>query len=119
MSRPLTANEVAQQMLKFSRELGDVTARLDQADREAVNAREDYTLAYAREFLQADGSMEVRKQVAIERTHEQRLRAESADLVVRGLRRQIDTLKTRIEVGRSHGAAIKAEMAFAGSGVAT
>lgn len=115
--RPLTSNEVTLRMLEFSRKLGEVTDRLDEADKEAVDAREDYTLAYAREFLRAEGAMEIRKQLTIERTHEARLRAETADQVVRGLKRQIETLKTRIEVGRSHGSAIKAEMAFAGSGM--
>jgi len=37
-----------------------------------------------------------------------------ADAVVRHLRRKIDALKVRIDVGRSYGAAVRAEIALGG-----
>jgi glutaminase len=114
VTAPLTANEVAANLAERARELDAATRALDTADRQAVVRREDYTLAYARAFLAADGAMEVRKHRATEQTHAERLAAESAEQVVRGLRRQIDTLRVRIDVGRSMGSAIKAEMALAG-----
>lgn len=117
MSGQITPNGVALQLGQLARDLDDVTKELNEADRDSVTLREDYTLAYARAFLRAEGAMEARKQIAIELTTGERLAAEAADQVVRGLRRQIDTLKVRIDVGRSVGTAMRAELSLAGSGV--
>ena len=43
-----------------------------------------------------------------------RLAADVAEAVVRHLRRRIDAVKTRIDVGRSYGAAVRAEISLAG-----
>jgi hypothetical protein len=110
----MTPNEIAAALAKLSRELDDVTVALDTADRDAVNAREDYTMAYAKAFLAADGSMDVRRYVATEQTHDTRLAAEAAEQIVRGLRTRRDTLKVRVDVGRSVNAALKAELATLG-----
>lgn len=106
----MNANDVALQLARLARDLDACITTLDGADRDSVNAREDYTLAYARAFLAAQGAMDVRKQIAIEKTHAERLAAETADQIVRGLRRRIDSIKTRIDVGRSVGAAVRAEI---------
>jgi hypothetical protein len=42
------------------------------------------------------------------------LEADVSEAVVRHLRRQIDAIKTRIDVGRSYGAAVRAELALGG-----
>lgn len=110
----LTANEVALQLARLGRELDDLVSRLEGAERQMVTAREDYTMAHARAFLHAEGSMEHRKQWAIQETHAERLAAETADALVRGLRRQIDAVKVRIDIGRSVGAALRAEASLAG-----
>jgi hypothetical protein len=93
----LTANDVAANLAQLARDLDACVRTLDTADRDAVNKREDYT------------------HEAITRTHAERLAAETADAIVRGLRRQVDTLKVRIDVGRSVGTAIRAEMALGGA----
>lgn len=115
MSGQVTANDVALNLARLSRDLDDCVQRLNDADAEAVEARENLTLSYAKAFLTAEGAMEVRKHIATERTHNERLVAETADQVVRGLRRQVDTLRIRIDVGRSMGAALRAETALAGA----
>lgn len=112
MSAPLNANGVAAQLAQLARDLDACINALDGSDRESVVKREDYTLAYARAFLKAQGAMDARKQIAIEETHAERLAAEVADQVVRGLRRRIDSIKTRIDVGRSVGAAVRAEISL-------
>lgn len=111
----MTPNGVAANLAQLARDLDAVTKTLDLADRDAVNKREDYTLALSRAFLSAEGSVEQRKHEAITRTHPERLAAESADAIVRGLRRQVDTIKVRIDVGRSVGSALRAEMSLAGA----
>jgi hypothetical protein len=112
----LTPNQVAAQLAKLARELDDLVAAIDDAEKRAVNAREDFTMAYARAFLTAEGSMEVRKHKATEDTHDARIGAELAEQIVKGVRRQIDTVKIRIDVGRSLGAALRAEIGLSQSG---
>lgn len=114
----LTAQQVSAQLAHLSRELDALVKQIAEAEKAAVNAREDATLAHARAFLTAEGAMDVRKHVAIEATHAQRIAAELAEAEVRGLRRQIDSVRIRIDIGRSLGAAIRAETSLAGSGVA-
>lgn len=113
MTAPITSNEVAAQLAKLARQLDDLVRAVGHAEIEAVNRREDYTLALSQAFLRAQGPMDVRKHASIETTHAQRLAAETAEAVVRGLRRQIDTVKVRIDVGRSVGVAVRAEVGLA------
>jgi hypothetical protein len=110
----VTPNDVAANLAQLARDLDAVTRALDTADRDAVDKRETYTLALSRAFLSAEGSVEQRKHEAITRTHAERLAAETADAVVRGMRRQVETLGKRIEVGRSMGTALRAELATLG-----
>lgn len=111
----LTPNSVAKQLAELGRELDRAVASLEAAEIEAVNLREDYTLAQSQAFLRAEGAMDFRKHKAIEATHSERLAAETAEAVVRGLRRQIDSIKTRIDIGRSVGVALRAEIDLSGA----
>lgn len=116
MSRPLNAHEISAELGKRSRELDALVEEIGEAERDAVGKREDYTLAYSRAFLAADGAMDVRRHTATEDTHEARLAAELAETHVRGLRRRIESVRTRIDVGRSLGAALRAEVSLGGAG---
>jgi hypothetical protein len=115
----MTASSVAAHLAKLGRELDALVTAMDGAEREAVNRREDYTLEYSRAFLRSEGAMDARKQIAIRDTHAERLAAETADVLVRGLRRQLDSVKTRIDIGRSVGAALRSEIGLAGRDGAT
>lgn len=112
--QPLTANDVALNLAKLARQLDDLVRAIGHAEIEAVNKREDATLAMSRAFLKAAGPMDVRKHEATVQSHAERLAAETAEALVRGLRRQIDSVRLRVDVGRSLGAAIRAETALAG-----
>lgn len=116
MSVPQNANEVVMQLLALSRELAEVTDKLNEADLEAVNLREDAKLIESKAFLTADGAMDMRKHTAIVESHHERLAAETAEAVVRGLQRSVRTLQSRIDVGRTFGATIRAEVQLAGVG---
>lgn len=115
MTAPLTSSDIALQLAKLARQLDELVQEIGRAEVAAVNAREDHTLALSKAFLRAEGAMDIRKHVSIEATHEQRLAAELAEATVRGLRRQIDSVKVRIDVGRSVGAAMRAEVSLAGT----
>lgn len=106
----ITPNTVVSGLLELSRELAELAKNLDQLEADAVNSREDYTLAMSKAFLSAEGAMELRKHQAIVDTHPERLTAETAEALVRGRKRQIDSIKVRIDVGRSAAAALRAEM---------
>lgn len=114
MSGQLTANDVAANLAARGRELAGLVSAMDGAERDAVNRREDYTLALSKAFLKAEGPMDIRKHQSIVDTHAERLAAETAEALVRGLRRQIDSVKVRIDIGRSMGAAIRSELNLAG-----
>ena len=114
MTGQMTANDVAANLARLARDLDAVTQALNLADREAVEKREDYTLSLSRAFLATEGSVEQRKHEAITKTHAERLAAETAEAVVRGLRRQVDTIRVRVDVGRSVGTALRAEMSLGG-----
>jgi hypothetical protein len=58
--------------------------------------------------------VEQRKHLAIVEVHRQRLEADVSDAVVRHLRRKIDAIKVRIDVGRTWASALKAEVALGG-----
>jgi hypothetical protein len=116
MADQLTPSLVASNLAKLARQLDDLVAAIDDAEVRAVNSREDYTMAYARAFLTSEGSMDVRRHLATEGTHDTRLAAELAEQLVKGIRRQIDSTRIRIDVGRSLGAALRAEAGLAGSG---
>lgn len=108
----LTPNSVVQNLLGLARELAELSKDLDTLETAAVKAREDLTLASAQAFLAAQGPVETRKAIAITLTHNERLAAETAEALVRGRKRQLDSLKVRIDVGRSAAAALRSELAL-------
>lgn len=112
----MNANEIAANLARLARTLEGCARALEDADLKAVYAREDYTLAYAKAFLSSQGAMDVRKQQALMDSHGERLAAETTDALVRGIRKQMDTIKVRIDVGRSVGAAVRTEMNLGGLG---
>jgi hypothetical protein len=110
----LSPNSVALQLASLGRDLDRLVQEIDKAETRAVNAREDYTVANSTAFLTAEGAMDMRKHTAIVESSEFRLAAETAEAVVRGLRRQIDAVRVRIDIGRSMGVALRAEIDLIG-----
>jgi len=101
-------------LLRLSQELAELSKNLDQLEADAVNSREDFTLSLSKAYLAAEGPVETRKHQAIVDTHHERLTAETAEALVRGRKRQLQTLLTRIDVGRSAAAALRAEISLGG-----
>lgn len=109
-SAPATPLEVADHLAALGLELDHLTRALNEADDQFVSAKERYTQARAVAYRHATGTGPAREAITTETTHLQRLAAEEAELQVRKLRRQIDAIKVRIDIGRSFGAAIRAEL---------
>lgn len=114
MTAPATPTEVALNLARLARDLDQTVKALEAADRDATEKRAAFDLAFSRAFIGEQGSVDARKHLAVIATHQQRLAADVADAVVRHLRRSIDATKVRIDVGRSYGAAVRAEIALGG-----
>lgn len=107
---PQTVYDALQELTRQHRSAGD---ELDKLEMELVNKREDYTLAYSTAFMKADGSIEARKHIATLATSVERVEADKTEALVRGKKRHIDTLRLRIDVTRTAGALVRAEMELA------
>jgi arginyl-tRNA synthetase len=105
----LSPNAVVLQLLELARELQKLSDELDGLEERAVEAKEVHTVAYAKTFLDQSGSVEERKQRSMWLTADERLAAELAEAMVKAQRRKIDTLRTRIDIGRSAAALVRAE----------
>lgn len=117
MTAPQTATEVALQLAKLGRELDQLVRQLEMADRDATEKKAAYDLAFSRAFIAETGSVEQRRHLAVVETHRLRLEADVADALVRHLRRSVDAVKVRIDVGRSLGTAIRAEIELGKAGL--
>jgi hypothetical protein len=111
----MTSNDVAQQLANLGRELDVTVEQIQVADLDATRKRGAFDLAYSKAFVKAEGSMDLRKHLAVIDTYDQRMEADVADALVRHLRRRIDAISKRIEVGRSIGTTVRAEVSLAGS----
>ena len=114
---PQTTNEVGLALAQLGRDLDKTKDELNDADMAATRAQEERKVAEARALVQAEGRTgEERKAQATIATHEVRLDAEVKDAIVRGLTRQMRTLQSRIDVGRTLGAGIRKETELGGYG---
>jgi hypothetical protein len=111
-----TTNEVVQQLAQLGRDLDAKQLEIRRLDEAAVRARSRYEVTYARKFLQATGSVDVRKYTAVEQTADLKLDAEIADQVLRAARESIKVLRDRLDIGRSLNSAIKSEWSAQGAG---
>lgn len=126
MSGPPTSQQIDDHLGALSRQLEAIEIELlgnmvkegtgSGAEVVAVIAREDHTMAYAKAFLRSTGPMDVRKQEAILETHDERIAAELAEQVVRGLRTRMKTIQSRIDTGRTRSANVRSEVSIARTG---
>ncbi len=117
MTAPATANEVVLALAALTRELRDQVAALDHQERAAATLRHDADMAESRAFLAAEGSMELRKHAARVAADREEGEALVAEAMVRIIRARIRAIDTRIDVGRTYGATIRAEVSLQGYGV--
>lgn len=69
---PHTPNDVVLGLMKLSRRLDEVLVELNDADEEATRLRGQHTVANSAAFMEAAGSMDIRKHKAIIATHDLR-----------------------------------------------
>lgn len=109
MTDRLSPNSIAARLLELSRLLDDATDEIAELDDTAVRAKGAYQVAHARAFIDAQGAMDMRKQLAIKDVADEWLEFELADAKVRACKERIRTLHQQIDIGRSLGAAARSE----------
>ncbi len=110
MTAPATANEVVHNLSELTRELRDKVSAYRSAEHDAALKRHAANMCEARAFLSAEGAVEARKntaKVAADRAEGDALVAEA---LVRILKAELRSIETRIEVGRTYGATVRAEL---------
>lgn len=109
-SAPMNANDVVRQLSELTERLYQHVRLFADAEREATELRQAATVAEARAFLRAEGSVDARKRQAVIDCDEIEGKAQVAESVVRTLRAKIRALETDIDVHRSFGATVRAEL---------
>jgi len=105
----LNSNDIVLLMSRLARELRKLGDEMDELEMNAIHAKEDYTRAYAKGFLDESGSVEERKQRTLWKTQDERLAEDIAEALVKAHARKMRTLEKRIEVARSAAALVRME----------
>lgn len=104
-----TPNEVAQSLIKLADQLRLATHQVGELDAEARRAKSRFEVSYAKAFINAEGSMEIRKQLAVLETANAKLDAELAEAKLRAEQENLRYLRSSIEVGRTLSATVRSE----------
>lgn len=110
MSAPATANQVVANLSALTEELRRTVSAFRVAERDAAEKRHAADMSESRAFLRANGAMELRKHEARVAADDAEQAALVAEALVRVLRAEIRSIETRIEVGRTYGATVRAEL---------
>lgn len=110
MTAPATPAEVVRNLAALTRELHDKTQAYRHAEFDAAQKRHAADMAEARSYLRNNGPVEERKRRAKVDADLEEDQALVAEAVIRVLRAEIREIETRIEVGRSYGATVRAEL---------
>jgi hypothetical protein len=106
----LTPNEVVRQLSRLGAELDAAVVTLRTAETDAATKRHAADLAEAKAFVAAEGPVDLRKRLALLAVAQEEDEALVAEATLRWLRTRIRAIDTRIEIGRSYGAAVRAEL---------
>lgn len=116
MTAPATPADVVRNLSVLTEELRRTVAAFRAAEKDAAVKRHAADMVESRAFLAADGAMELRKHTARVAADPAEHVALVAEALVRVLRAEIRSIETRIEVGRTYGATVRAELKTLGYG---
>lgn len=114
MTAPSTPTEVVRNLTALTDELRSTVSTLKNAEHDAAVKRHAADMVESRAFLNADGAMDIRKHTARVAADKHEGEALVAEALVRVLRQKIRELETRIDVGRTYGATVRAELKTVG-----
>lgn len=105
----LTPLTIVNTLSQIGRDLDAKSAEVAALDEKHVRLKAAFKSAFAREFLTADGSNDVRRYTAELATADALLEMELAEQVLRAARESLRVLRDRLEIGRSLGAVMRLE----------
>ena len=107
----LTPATIVNTLMSIAKAIEDTTSEIAQLDAVATTARANLKREYARAFINAEGSNDIRRYTAELDTRELNFETEMAEQVLRSARDTIRMLRDRLEVGRSLSAIMRMEWA--------
>lgn len=111
---PTSAMDVMRTLGDLTKTLDDLVNDLESAELQWAHAEAAADAKESRAFIRADGSMDLRKHLARVAAETERTDARIAEATVRALKARMRAIELRVEVGRSFGAALRAEAGAAG-----
>ena len=108
--------DVIKRLGEVSRMLDAATEELAVLDETAVRSKQTFEVDYAREFLSAEGPVDVRKHMATIHTAVQRLTYELDVAKHRACKERINTLRNQLSTGQTVSAALRHQFAAEATG---
>lgn len=105
----LTPASIVAVLSQIGRDLDGKADEVATLDENHVRLRAQFKVGFARAFMAATGSNDVRRYTAELETAEALLEAELAEQVLRASREALRVLRDRLEIGRSLGAVMRLE----------
>lgn len=113
---PLSPAEISQRMDDLEAAQDAAVKEYERLGKEAARAAKEAEVAYAKVFLDAEGSMDVRKQLAILKTVDERFARRVAEHQVEVQKQVLYKLHDLMDMTRSKNANIRKEIELAQSG---
>jgi hypothetical protein len=107
-----TPMQLINELNMLSDDLDHATEDMINADYHATDAEQKYRMAYAKAFLEAQGTVQQKEQITVIATSTERYDMEIAKQILRASKANVDSIKSRIEVSRSLSALTRSEMAL-------
>jgi hypothetical protein len=104
--------QLIKELNMLSDDLDQATEDMINADFHATDAEQKYRIAYAKAFLEAQGTVSQKEQLTVIATSTERYDMEIAKQILRAAKANVDSVKNRIDVGRSLSALTRSEMAL-------
>lgn len=101
--------EIVKRLSELSRLLDHATEEIALADEAAVKAKQAFEVAYARAFINSEGSVDMRKHRATITTQAERLEYELAFQKHRAVKERINTIRSQLSIGQTLSAAIRSQ----------
>ena len=107
---------VIKRLAEVSRLLDAATDEIAILDEAAVRAKQEFEVGYARAFIEAEGSVDLRKHVATVATAGERLAYELAYAQHRACKERMNTLRNQLSTGQTVSAALRHQFSAEGTG---
>lgn len=105
----MTPATIVATLSNISKEIEKKASEIEFLDAKATKEKANYRIEYARAFLNAEGSMDIRRYYADSVTQDAFFSMEMADQVLRSAREAMRVLRDRLEIGRSLSAIMRME----------